>query len=289
MFVSASLLFVGLYLPRFHGGPMRTLSTAPPKQYKSNWETEFLHLERNPYRGSGVKVAVLDTEAQQVDPAWQSYEVQNFLFTTRLPNENSTSFPLHGDMILTVLKKVAPDVEVYHGVVATNSGIVEKNALLAALEWAIQKQVRIINMSMSFPQQDEDIENLLRKAHNQGIILVAASGNEGVLGVTYPASSPFVLAIGGSDILGNKWSQSNYGPEISFCMPSVYIRTDDLNAYTSYREGTSYSSILMTGLLSRLLEEHPTFRTDDLVEQIRQMTGSQGRTDLCGYGTPAFS
>jgi subtilisin family serine protease len=50
--------------------------------------------------------------------------------------------------------------------------------ILAGIEWAIGKGARVINMSFAGPY-DPMLSMALKKAHEKGIVLIAAAGNAG--------------------------------------------------------------------------------------------------------------
>jgi subtilisin family serine protease len=66
--------------------------------------------------------------------------------------------------------------------------------LIDALEYCIEKQVDIVNLSLGTDQVSEVLEQQLLRLTNVGIACIVAAGNSGGP-VQYPASSPNVLAV----------------------------------------------------------------------------------------------
>jgi subtilisin family serine protease len=67
--------------------------------------------------------------------------------------------------------------------------------ILAGIDWAIAKGARIINMSFAGPY-DPLLSQALKKAHEKGIVLIAAAGNAGPQSPPlYPAADENVIAV----------------------------------------------------------------------------------------------
>lgn len=90
--------------------------------------------------------------------------------------------------------------------------------------------VRVINLSIVLDHPAQDVIDAINYATNAGVLVVAASGNEGSTAVDFPAS--FVqppngtpssgLAVGASDAKGAAASFSNAGPQLSLIAPGTF-------------------------------------------------------------------
>lgn len=251
-------------------------------QYYGGWERDYLHLARNKFSGKNIKIALLDTRVNDKELV---YKEKSFDPVASKPSDNSD---LHGDGIARVIKEVAPGARVYDVEVANNQGIIKPESLIKGLKWAIGQKVDIINMSLSFQQSNPQIDELLKQAYEEGIIIVAASGNDGTGTLSYPASSPYVISVGSSGINGERLDFSNYGRQILFCSCGKYIRTGKTEQISSYHQGTSISAGLMTGMISRIKEENPDFRQSGMIERLKTMTRRDFKDEECGFGIPTF-
>ncbi len=90
--------------------------------------------------------------------------------------------------------------------------------------------VRVINLSIVLDNPSQAVSDALTYAANAGVLVVAASGNEGAQTVDYPASmiqqpngaaSPG-LAVGASDRNGTRASFSNSGTQLSLLAPGTF-------------------------------------------------------------------
>ncbi|HWE82082.1 MAG TPA: S8 family serine peptidase [Gaiellaceae bacterium] len=90
--------------------------------------------------------------------------------------------------------------------------------------------VRVINLSIVLDHPAQDVMDAITYATNAGVLVVAASGNDGTGTVDFPAS--FVqtpngaatsgIAVGASDEKGARASFSDYGSQLSLVAPGTY-------------------------------------------------------------------
>lgn len=143
----------------------------------------------------------------------------------------------------------------------------------------------------------------------KGTPIAAATGNDDVLGVIYPAQLspkiPGFLAVGAS----NQWDQrksktsldgesnwgSNYGPEVDVVAPGVKIPTTDIMGaggysggnYISTFNGTSSATPHVAGLMALILAVDPTLRSwevEDIIKMTATDLGASGRDNHFGFG-----
>lgn len=71
--------------------------------------------------------------------------------------------------------------------------------IAAAINWAVASGARVINMSLGSGSPDTTFEEpAVANAISKGVIVVAATGNDGLNTVDYPAKDPGVVAVGAS-------------------------------------------------------------------------------------------
>lgn len=112
-------------------------------------------------------------------------------------------------------------------------------SVVAALQYAIDSHVSIINLSFSGKANDDTslIEAKVKEAIKAGITVVASAGNNGSIAYDYiPANIEGVITVGACDSKGNILSASNYGNIVDW-----YINAD----------ATSQAASTVTGILSK--------------------------------------
>ena len=112
------------------------------------------------------------------------------------------------------------------------------------------------------PKPDAFIEEALKDAYRAGLIAVAASGNDGLNYVGYPASSPYTIAVGSVGLDGKRSSFSNYSDLLDFVAPGEDV-TSTLpdNRYSIPTagfswSGTSFATPYVTGVLALYLGQY---------------------------------
>jgi len=133
-----------------------------------------------------------------------------------------------------------------------------------------------------------------------GCVILFSSGNDGNGTVSYPASSPKVIAVGASTDQDKKWSSSNFGSDLDVVAPggTSNITTTDINSsYTSTFNGTSASCPHAAGVIGLMLSVNPCLNWSDAATVLElscdkiddcnnpySTNGWDGRNDKVGFG-----
>lgn len=172
-----------------------------------------------PTGGAGVTVAVLDTGVSAV-PSLPAARLVN-CYNALQPGGSCDDDNGHGTHMASILASkgtvvgVAPKATIVPVKVldATMSGT--ELALVDGLMYAASlPDVNIVSMSLSLPPEYVP-SMLLSKAIDtiagKGILLVAASGNDGLANVSFPAAFPEVIAIGAAAMIDAEQHLGNPG------------------------------------------------------------------------------
>jgi hypothetical protein len=160
---------------------------------------------------------------------------------------------------------------------------------------------QVVNLSLSISKpgfRDPYLEQVLEQVTQQGVVVVASSGNADLPSVGYPASSPYVIAVGATDInqARAKWFSgyaSNYGAELEFVAPGSGVavaygpsKDDYALAY-----GTSASAPFISSAIGLyLLQQQQLGKSHtDRLTQVRNCLKSAGQNasawnSQTGYG-----
>lgn len=126
--------------------------------------------------------------------------------------------------------------------------------IIEGIDWLMRRQVNIINMSFSTSETNQIFERVMSLAYQQGIILVAAAGNDGPNSpVDYPARFPNVLAVSAIDSNDRLANFSCTGPEIDFCAPGVDINSTWLEGGYAVKSGTSFAAPHIAGTIADII------------------------------------
>ncbi len=143
--------------------------------------------------------------------------------------------------------------------------------IIEGMDWLMRRHVDVINMSFSTSETNQTFARVMDMAHNRGIILVAAAGNDGgTNSVNYPARFPHVIAVSATDRQDNIASFSSTGPEIDFCAPGVDIRSTWLKGGYKVSSGTSFAAPHITGVVTDLLNYYGPMSPAQVKEMMAQ-------------------
>lgn len=160
------------------------------------------------------------------------------------------------------------------------------------LVYAVDNGADIINMSLGATTGSETIATAIAYAVSQGVLVVAAAGNEGSHEPFYPAAYDGVLAVSASDSDDVLWGLSNFGHYIDVAAPGYLIYSTDRqldNTYNGYsfKSGTSMAAPHVAGLAGLLLSQDPKRSPAALTQIISDSAwdlGTPGWDSQFGYG-----
>ncbi|MBI2607553.1 MAG: S8 family serine peptidase [Candidatus Doudnabacteria bacterium] len=143
-----------------------------------------------------------------------------------------------------------------------------------AIVWAADRGANIINLSLGGPYPSETMRQALEYAKSKGVLIVAATGNDGAKSVGYPAAyDDYVLAVGATRYDKTVTAYSNQGQALDVVAPGGDTKVDqDGNGYgdgilqqtfTSgpknmgyfFFQGTSMATPHVAGLAALLVEK----------------------------------
>lgn len=160
--------------------------------------------------------------------------------------------------------------------------------LVDALDYAINKNVRIANLSLVAPTDFPALADAVQGVSDQ-IMIVAATGNTSA-NVYWPAAYPETVAVAATDINEGYATFSNSGPEVDLAAPGVDIlSTDDGTGYVD-NTGTSMATPHVSALAALVSSLRPDFSNTEILDVIKNSAidinagENRGRDEFIGYG-----
>ena len=157
--------------------------------------------------------------------------------------------------------------------------------VLKGLDWAAGKNARVVNMSFAGPP-DAMLREMLAKAYQRGMVLIAAVGNAGARSPPlYPAADPHVIGVTAIDADDKLLQQANRGRQVSFAAPGVDVIADAPDDKYQLTTGTSVAAALASGVAALVLARDPKL-TPAAVRRImvRSARHIAGKRDDIGAG-----
>ncbi len=132
------------------------------------------------------------------------------------------------------------------------AGIVDN--INPAIKWAVDQGANVINMSLGIRHTGGGLphQDVIRYALSRGVVVVAASGNDGTDTKYYPGALPGVVAVGAADDEGRVASFSSYGAPISVVAPGVNVLSSFARGRYAVASGTSQAAPCVAGAVALL-------------------------------------
>ncbi len=244
---------------------------------------------------SAVKIGIIDTSVDVTHPAFahKKIEVKHLA-----QSESGKPGPdWHGTGVTALLAGDAssgtpglvPDARFYVADVfhADTDSLPASDTLsmLRAFDWLEAKNVKIINMSLSGPP-DVLIKQAIDKLVAQGVVFVAAAGNEGpAAGPSYPAAYDSVIAVTAVGQNLKNYRYANRGSYIDVAAPGVAIWTAMPGSKEGYHSGTSFATPYVTAALAAIYARLPATTTADVLKSLAYKDlGEPGPDAIYGQG-----
>lgn len=276
--------------------------------YDRQWSNPVMRLPqtwRDNTGSSRVRIAILDTGIDHTHPdlldnlnVTESYNAVN-------NNDDAMDYHSHGTHVAGIVGAVGNNARGVAGVMwdvemlpvkvmgddgSGSSWDVARGILYSAglMQNRPIKPVDVINMSLGSPSYNSTIHDAVKKAHNEGVLIVAAAGNSGTRGVSYPAKYDEVIAVGALELRSNEIRlahYSSYGPEIDVVAPGSQIISTIPNSSLQYKSGTSMAAPQVAGLAGLMIADRiPHSRVRDILRDTAIDMSDEGFNEEYGHG-----
>ncbi|MEV7188701.1 type VII secretion-associated serine protease mycosin [Kitasatospora sp. NPDC093102] len=262
--------------------------------------------------GVGVKVAVIDTGVDQINPQlagqvpadatgkqWvDKVQAGPNLLVNRETKEpiqgKSVEDPVgHGTKVAGIIAArvrkqtgfvgLAPDAQILSIRQNDSDGNGDVSTLVQAIRLAVDTSgVKVINISQDVRGAGDarfggyaELKAAVEYAEARGVVVVASTGNDGKEGDTYPGAFPTVLAVGASDRNNERAPFSQYGSFVKVAAPGVDMLSTVPGGGQCVDNGTSFAAPYVSGLAALLVGAHPNWKPAQVrawIEQSAQRT-----------------
>jgi hypothetical protein len=272
--------------------------------------------------GKGVVIADVDVGVDTDHPDLKGRFTRGFDFFMNDRSITSETSNAHGTNVAGVLGAatdndegiagIAPDARIMP--IRTADNILHQGSRLAAgIVWAVDHGADVVSMSLGVESRSAALDRAVAYAHREGVVLVAAIGNESANHHNYPATYDEVIAVGGinpdtADAAAQgdlepytptaanftvRAAYSDYGPHIDLVAPTQVPTTNYGGGYSRNWSGTSAATPHVAGVAALVKAARPSLTA----AQLRQLListaddlsapengGKQGWDQYTGYG-----
>ncbi|MCG8402695.1 MAG: S8 family serine peptidase [Firmicutes bacterium] len=283
----------------------RVLETAadPPRL---SYATKMVgaELEWLETRGTGIKVAVLDTGADTKHP-----DLQHLAGVVDMTGQGPEDRNGHGTWCLGAIGArgkmtgVAPECNLYSVKVMRNDGTGSTRDIIAGLEWCLANGIDVISMSLGGPKPVEPrYYEIIRELYSAGALIITAAGNYGHVfpnddTVMYPAEWPECCAVIAVDIAKDLADFSSRGAQAEIGAAGVEVWGLWPGGKYAKLSGTSMATPVIAGasalLQARSVRRHGEKTPPAILRWFMQYDaedlGTPGRDREFGFGVFSFA
>ncbi len=201
-------------------------------------------------------------------------------------SKGSTDYKFDNEYLQTLMDEridgVNPYVDIYSARVLDEGNDTTIDQLVNGIEWAIEKDVKILNISCGVSSNSQKLYNVIKKAYNKGILIIAAAGDGD--SVQYPAKYSEVMAVGSVKCNGKIAEDSATGSEIEVVAPGEDVTTYGPFGILTCYSGSSMAVPQVTALASILWQQDPTKSSEFIRRLIDATARPLGDETKYGYG-----
>jgi len=248
--------------------------------------------------GQGVVVAVLDSGIQD-HVAFSGKAIREFDYVR---DGNGNLIPIdiengHGTAVASIiagsdsrLPGVAPAAELISYRILDNEGYANSFTLAEAIVSAADAGADIINVSLGSSGDSSLVRQAVEYAGSQGALIVAATGNDGLNQVTYPAAIEGVIAVSAIDARGEHLDFANSGTSLEsggMAAPGYGVVAAWPDGQASNFSGTSASTPYVSGAIAAVMSENSGMSAQaayQLLMNHSNEAGAPGADSLYGSG-----
>jgi hypothetical protein len=230
-----------------------------------------------------VVVAVLDTGLRSVAD-FDGQTVSGWNVLNNSP-DTTTNAGTHGTYVAGVVGLAlgnsagnagfCPRCRIMPVQVGTDSGAYISD-VATGITWAADHGAHVENLSLAGASSSSTLANAVTYARSRGVVVIAAAGNSNCNCPTYPAATPGVIGVAGTDGADNKQGDSNYGTWVTMAAPEGNMTAwPSINGAPGYAPvgGTSLAAPVVAGIAGLLFSYDPT-ATGASVEQALEATAA---------------
>ena len=264
--------------------------TVKPIEY--TWGLEAGNIPENTRSNTKIKVALIDSGIDDTDNIIVK-ERKNFildkpvetpLFEDTCGHGTSVASMICGMGVESDVKGTNSNIELYSARVLDENRQAPISRIVSAIYWAIEKDVDIINTSFGTNTYSDALKTAMDDAEKAGIIVVAATGNDGTENIDYPAAFDNTIAVGSVNAKGEMSEFSSRGAALDVLAPGEAVLAQGNFGEDLVLSGTSLSTGYMTGVISLLLDRDKNISVDFVKTLIKESSKKLSNASNADYG-----
>lgn len=153
----------------------------------------------------------------------------------------------HGTHTGGIIAAIAPECRLINVKVCDDVGRCEASTAAEGIIWAVNHGAKVINIGFCV-ESSPYLELAINYAWSQGVVIVAAAGNEGKSTPVYPAYYANCVAVAATNVNNSLALLSNYGDWVDMAAPGFNIYSTQPQNQYGYKSGTSSAAAHVSGV-----------------------------------------
>jgi subtilisin len=235
------------------------------QQLHPQWQLECITPEEawGSSTGTRVKVAVIDSGIDNDHPAIAGHvkgyisfseDREGQMYSSEEPHKDVFG---HGTACADIIRRLAPDCDLYSVKVLGPTLSGRSTAFAAGLRWAIEHDMQIVNLSLGSTKKEYSglFYELADAAYFKNIMLVTAANNMPT--TSFPSLYASVISVACCEGQDPYEFYYNPTPPVEFGAPGVNVTVAWLGGQQRTVTGNSFSAPHVSGLIAKILGKHP--------------------------------
>ncbi len=249
------------------------------------------YIDENQLEEHEIIVAVLDTGVNYKNPDLENKIVDGYDFV----NDDDDPFDDngHGTAVSGIIAGELSNSVGIAGIcrkckilpvkVLDENGEGNQSVVSAGIFYAINHGARIINISAGYSESSPILELAVKSAYENGIVIVAPTGDDGEEKILYPSAyNKWVLSVGATNPLDKVTIFSNYGNGIDVVAPGRFLYTTRGKGF-GFLTGTSGASAVVSGVCGVILSLKPFLTPDEVYTVVKLTSDDVNKDKYPGY------
>jgi subtilisin len=163
----------------------------------------------------------------------------------------------HGTACAAIIRRVAPEAELYSIRVLGGRLSGKGDVLAAGLRWALDHEMQVLNLSLGTANREVYglFHRLTDEAFFRSVMVVCAANN--LPSPTYPAEYASVFSVAAHEWQDPFRFDYNPSPPMEFGAPGIDVEVAWLGGARIRATGNSFAAPHITGIIARTLSKHP--------------------------------